>query len=604
MKNIVEKLRYLFPGKQFVVLLLNCAGLFVVSLFEMFGVAAILPIIQLAIGNPITGYLETISGIFNNASREELIVYLSILLVTSFVLKGVLSLAIKWWSSGFIAHQQSATSVTLLSAYMHDSYAHHRQRTTAQILRDINDAVGQTYSAFIAGTMAVIGEFFSIFILTIFLIVIMPGPALLAFIYFGLTAFLLQHFLRRVNAKQGRLQMESAIEAMNAALESIVGFRENRLHGMTDRNIFRYQQKRLKAVDAQRKSTFFTDLPKYLLEVIFVIGIALLLGFMTFQNGDDSAPYLLVFAGACVRILPSYTRLVGALGTVRVGASASDLVVDKIKEFTTGQDVKLIATEPDIEEFAVVNAHNKAVEISVENLSFNYPDSPRKVLQQISFSIPFGTSLALVGGSGSGKTTLVDLILGLFAPTDGTVTVNGADIQKNLSGWHQQVGYVPQNVFLGDSTVVEAIAFGLKPEEIDYDRVWECINITELRDVIDSLEHGIDTAIGEHGTRLSGGQRQRLGIARALYRNPSVLILDEATSALDNETEHKITQTINRLAKEITVIIVAHRLSTVRNVDQLLYLSGGRIMSQGTFSEVRAHNKEFARLVELGQLPD
>lgn len=604
MKNIVEKLRFLFPGKQFIFLMLNCLGLFAVSLFEMFGVAAILPIIQLSMGNPITGYLQIISSVFNGASREKLIIYLSVLLVASFVFKGIFSLAIKWWSSGFIAHQQSATSVSLLSAYMHDSYANHRQRTTAQILRDINDAVGQTYSAFVSGIIAVLGEFFSIFILMVFLLVIMPQAAILAFIYFGLTAFLLQYLLRNINVKQGNLQMESAIEAMNAALESIVGFRENRLHGVTDRHVYQYQEKRLKAVNAQRRSTFYLDLPKYLLEVIFVIGIALLLGFVTFKNGAESAPYLLVFAGACVRILPSYTRLVGSMGTVRVGRSASDLVVESIKKFGVRDNLSLIHRDPPIGEFAHINQHQRPSCISVEHVEFSYPDSERKVLRNINFEIPYGTSIAFVGGSGSGKTTLVDLLLGLFTPTHGEVKVNGKNILDDLHLWHQSVGYVPQNVFLGDSTVLEAIAFGLKPEEIDHERVWECIKATELSDVIDSLADGILTEIGEHGTRLSGGQRQRLGIARALYRNPSVLILDEATSALDNETEYKITQTINRLSREITVIIVAHRLSTVRNVDQLLYLADGIIKSQGSFSEVRESNKEFARLVELGQLPD
>ncbi len=209
-----------------------------------------------------------------------------------------------------------------------------------------------------------------------------------------------------------------------------------------------------------------------------------------------------------------------------------------------------------------------------------------------------------MGGSGSGKTTLIDLILGLLTPSAGQVLDNGKNISEDLETWHSKIGYVPQDVFLSGKTVREEIAYGLKDSEIDDNRVKECIKLAELEDVVESLEEGIQTKLGENGTRLSGGQRQRIGLARAFYRNPSILILDEATSALDNETEYKITKAIHRLTEGRTVFIVAHRLSTVRNVDKLLFMSEGRIVSQGTFSEVRENNSDFARLVELGQLPE
>ena len=203
-----------------------------------------------------------------------------------------------------------------------------------------------------------------------------------------------------------------------------------------------------------------------------------------------------------------------------------------------------------------------------------------------------------------GKTTLVDLILGLLTPTRGVISSQGKDVNTDLPSWYQKIGYVPQDPYLGNGTLREAVAFGIPKEYIDDDRVRYCLELAELMPVVETLEDGINTPIGENGNRLSGGQRQRVGIARAMYRNPSLLIMDEATSALDNETEHKITQTINRISKEITVIIVAHRLSTVRNVDQLVYLSQGRIANKGTFKEVQAANEEFANLVRLGQLPD
>ena len=353
------------------------------------------------------------------------------------------------------------------------------------------------------------------------------------------------------------------------------------------------------------RNVFLQELPKYTLEIIFILGIAALLAIMSMTQGADSAPYLLLFAGACIRILPNYTRIVASLGNIRAGEKPSDELVREIGMLDE-QGKKLdLPHAPDADTQAeYVNREIEPIAITVENLSFTYPDGNQPVLKNINLQIPMGTSIAFVGGSGSGKTTLVDLILGLFSTEQGRVLCNGVPIEQDLPAWFQRIGYVPQDVFIADSTVLEAVAFGLEPHEIDEARVRECLAVAELTEVVDSLENGLMTMIGHNAVRLSGGQRQRLGIARALYRNPSVLIMDEATSALDNETEHKITQAIERISRDITVIIVAHRLSTVRNVDQLIYLSQGEIAAQGTFTQVQQQNEEFANLVRLGQLPE
>ncbi|MFJ3031496.1 ABC transporter ATP-binding protein [Rothia terrae] len=602
MSLIYQRMRLLFPGKKFYILIINVLALFCVALLDMVGIAVIMPIIQLATDEELTGYLQRISQLLGNPARETLILYMSVFLVLSFVFKGIFSLAVKWWSTGFTSHQQAATSVALLRRTMHEPYLVYRTRTTAEVLRTINDATGQAYTAYAGGVLAACGELFSIITLLGLLLAVMPTTALLAFTYFGIVAFLLQHFLRKKNTVQGVKTMEASVAAMNTALESIVGFRENRMHGVTDRYVYKYQTKRLIAVDASRKSAFYQDVPKYLLEIIFIVGIALILGYLVAKDGVSSAPYLLLFAGACVRVLPSFTRLVASLGNVRIGSKAMEIVEEELHRMNGNEPLELLSGEPTIGSFALVNQQSQPVTLDVKNLYFRYPDSDKEVLSNINLRVPHGSSLAFVGSSGSGKTTLVDLILGLFTPTAGEIFCNGKPISADLSEWFSHVGYVPQNVFLGDSTIKEAIAFGLKDEEIDEKRVWECVRMAELEDVVNSMEHGLDQMIGEHGTRLSGGQRQRLGIARAIYRRPSLLVLDEATSALDNDTEHKITQAINKLSQEITVIVVAHRLSTVRNVDQLVFLSQGRIQNIGTFEQVYQANSEFAHLVELGKL--
>lgn len=603
MKKFYERIRLFFPGKAFYILIANIVLLFLVSLLDLVGVAAILPIIQVATGADFTtGYLGSIHRILGNPGRNEMVIYTSLILVIAFVFKGVFSLLIKWWSGGFLAKQQAASSVTLLEAYMNDSYLNHRNRSTAEILRTTNDANAHVYSAFIGGLLAVIGEGATILMLMCMLLVIMPMQAGIAFLYFGISAFLLQHFLKNKNREAGAKSLEMSWVASHATLSAIDGFRENRIMGMAPRKIYDFQEARLKAVDAERRRTFYQDLPKYLLEMIFIVGIALILALMVSTTGLESAAYLIVFAGACVRILPSFVRMVASLGVMRAGLPAVELFDRELKTMTS-RNVGFIDAEPEVGEFAQINPAIKKINLTVEDLSFRYPTGSTDVLSHLNFTEPAGSSLAIVGGSGSGKTTLIDILLGLIEPKSGKVFFNNQEVHQHLREWHSRVGYVPQDVFLSGRTVREEIAYGLRPEEIDDERIAECIQIAELQDVVANLEDGLDTVIGERGTRLSGGQRQRLGIARSIYRNPSVLVLDEATSALDNETEHKITLAINKLAKEITVIIVAHRLSTVRDVDQLIFMSAGSIVSQGTFEEVRRENSEFAHLVELGQLP-
>lgn len=605
MKEAYHKLRVFFPGKKFNLLILNVVGLFTVSLFEMLGVAAVLPIVNLAMGAPIEGYLKQVAELFGNPDRAALIIIFGVVLVLAFILKGAFSLIIKRWSLGFVATQQSTTSVNLLNRYMREPYLAHRKRGTANILSSINDYAHQAYAAFVNGVINFIGELLSITVLMVMLLAIMPIPALLAFSYFGLVAYGLQHILRKKNREQGAIVVEATRGATNATLDAVDGFREIRMHNVTDRYLYRYQTKRMDAVNASMRSTFLQDFPKYSLEIIFIIGIAGLLAFMSITSGAQSAPYLLLFCGACIRILPSYVRMVASLGNVRAGEKASNELLREISELDEqGRKLQMppAPVAPTNPEY--INKTIAPVRIQLENLTFSYPDSDSPVLKNINLDIPMGTSVAFVGGSGSGKTTLIDLILGLFAPSSGRVLRNGKPVQDDLPGWFQSIGYVPQDVFIADSTVLEAVAFGLEPHEIDEERVRYCLEAAELTEVVESLDEGIMTMIGHNAVRLSGGQRQRLGIARALYRNPSVLIMDEATSALDNETEHKITKAIEKISKDITVIIVAHRLSTVRHVDQLVYLSHGEIVSCGTFTEVQQQNEEFANLVRLGQLPE
>ena len=605
MKSIYTKLRLLFPGRSFTLLIFNLIGLFLLSLMEMIGVAAILPIVNIAMGAELTGYLAVLSDIFGNPQRSELVVYLGIVLVLAFVIKGVAALLFKRWSLKFTGYQQLATSTTILNHYMKDSYFNRKKSQPEETAYLISTYVVFAYRGFVGSIINFVGDFLSILVLLIMILCVMPVPALLAFAYFGITIAGMQFFLRRGNAKYGEASARAGRDALRFLLDDIKGFREIRITNAHKAAIEQYREPAVRSVKSDVNLSFLNDFPKYTLEVIFIVGIAGLLALVTATQGADGLPSLMLFATACIRILPNATRMIASLGGIRANEFASEEVAKVIRSMSPEeQRLQMVEFKDEIDPATIINSGIEPVDVQIDNLVYRYPDGDKDVLKDIQLDVPAGTSVAFVGGSGSGKTTLVDLILGLLTPTSGTISSQGKDIHTDLHSWYQKIGYVPQDPYLGNGTLREAVAFGIPEKHIDDDRVIYCLELAELMPVVETLEDGINTSIGENGNRLSGGQRQRVGIARAMYRNPSLLVMDEATSALDNETEHKITQTINRISKEITVIIVAHRLSTVRNVNQLVYLSQGRIANKGTFKEVQAANEEFANLVRLGQLPD
>jgi len=283
-------------------------------------------------------------------------------------------------------------------------------------------------------------------------------------------------------------------------------------------------------------------------------------------------------------------RLVATTGTIRAGQKGLSILSDEVREL-----------EQQGEHSAMPPSHAYAGDIVLDGVTYRFPDADVPVLSGVSTVIREGSTTAFVGESGAGKSTLLDVVLGLLEPVAGTVTCGGQDTRDDLNGWYAGIGVVPQEVFLLDDTLEANITLG-EDGAADPERLGEAIRLAQLDSVLDDLPLGLRTRLGERGVRLSGGQRQRVGIARALYRRPRILVLDEATSALDNATEHRITETIERLSGRMTVLVVAHRLSTVRKADKVVFLSEGSVVAEGTFDEVEARSPQFSKLVSLGRV--
>ncbi|MGG5259359.1 ABC transporter ATP-binding protein [Phycicoccus avicenniae] len=577
-------------------LVLAVLGSVLTALLEVVGVASVVPLMQLLTGaDPTTGLLGRFSDLFGDPPPDRLAAIIALVVFVAFVAKTAVGLAFRWWMVGFLAVQEADTAQSLLRRYLAAPYRVHLARHTAELNRVMGESVGQTYSLVVAGAISVVTELVSVLALAVVLLVMDPLPAIAAVLYFGLAGLVFQRLVSARSERVGTVFQEASLEMSLTSWETIQGIKEIRVRRASEVFLRRYRAARMRYASARRTSSFLTDLPKSVLELTFIGGVAVLVA-VAFAQGNSTSTLttLSLFVAAGFRMLPSLTRIMASLQMVRMGRPGVALVLADL-------------TDPDLPDVpgddpSVTDRLTLGRSLEVRDVVHRYADSEDNVLDGISLTVPAGTSVALIGTSGAGKTTLVDTVLGLHTPVSGAVLADGLDIAGDVASWQRSIGLVPQDVFLVDASLRANIALGEPPELVDEERLAAAVRDAQLGPLVGDLPDGLDSRVGERGSRLSGGQRQRVGIARALYREPVLLVLDEATSALDNETERRITETVTALHGRMTVLVVAHRLSTVRHCDQVVFLERGRVQASGTFEEVRAASPEFAHLVRLGSL--
>ena len=581
---ILKKFLYLLSSSDRKQSKLVLFTILIMALLDMFGVASILPFMA-ALTNPeliqsnfALNKIFQISSIFGVENNEEFLFFLGL---TVFILI-VVSLTFKAYATylqiKFVQMCEYSIGKLVVETYLRQPYSWFLNRHSADLGKTILSEVGQIVAKGIRPFIEIIAKGMVALLLIILLFIANPKLALIVGISFSfayaLTFYIFRSYLNKIgekSLKNNELRFISVSEAFGAVKEVKIGGLENIFIKLFSNSAKTFAK-------TQTLAEIISQLPRYILEVIAFGGILLMILYLISQYGtfNETIPILSLYVFAGYRLMPALQQIYASFTKLTfVGPSLNKLYYDlkSLRKFNENHDTGTIS-------------FNKI--IALKNIHYNYPKTSRKALKDINLSIPFKSTVGLVGATGSGKTTMVDIILGLLEPQKGNLKVDDNSLTKqNARLWQRLIGYVPQHIYLSDDTIAANIAFGSETKHINQEKVERASKIASLHEfVINELPEKYETKIGERGVRLSGGQRQRIGIARALYTRPQILILDEATSALDTNTERIVMEAVNNLNKELTIILIAHRLNTVKNCDKIFLLEKGELKDEGTFDEL------------------
>jgi ATP-binding cassette, subfamily B, bacterial PglK len=563
----------------------------VMAFLDMLGIASIMPFITILANpeiietNTILNKVFVASGMLGVETKKQFIFVFGIFVF--FLL--VFSLAFKAFTIysqiRFSAMREYSIGKRLVSGFLHQPYSWFLNRHSADLGKTILSEVSLVISHGIKPIMNLITYSTITIMLVTLLILVDPKLSMIVGFTLGTAYGVIYKFTRSFLKRIGEERMKANKERFTIITEAFGAAKEIKVGGLEQVYTKRFSGPAKIAAQHAASAQLVGNLPRYALEAIAFGGMVLVVLYLMSRSGTfiEALPIISLYAFAGYRLIPAIQQIYVSLSQLRYIGSSLDELYD---DLTTMQSISLHQSN---------DALPLNETITLNRVNYHYPKSSRSALKDISLNIPAFTTVGLVGATGSGKTTLVDIILGLFEAQQGTLEVDGQVINKlNLRAWQKSIGYVPQQIFLADDTVAANIAFGIEHKDIDQVAVERAAKISNLHDfVINELPLKYQTTIGERGVRLSGGQRQRIGIARALYHNPKVLILDEATSALDNLTEQAVMEAVHNLGKNITVILIAHRLSTVKKCDTIFLLEKGELKEQGTFEELIQANDNF-----------
>ena len=567
--NIFTKQQLRYCG--FIVL-----AMIVGAMLEAVGIGAILPLISLMgqpdflILHPEIGHIAEALGI---VSHTQFIMVCAGGLIILYLIKN----AYMAWETklqiDFSMRNQIKFSTELMNNYLCKGYLFHLDHNSATLLRNVNAGGQVIYSAMLIATFTLLTELITAFTIWLMLVVVDAFTAVVVAGIMGAMMYGIIKAFRRNISKQAKIQNDFAAGYIKCVNQGLGAIKETKVMRKEKYFLEEFSRTYQQYGEANRKYLFINQLPRMIIETMVVSGLLVMIVAKLAMGStpEEIVPLLGVLALAAFRLMPSANRIVNLFNTIKFQQPLFYELYLELMDIKERQESRkesyYLSVQPKLK-------FEKSIQVN--KLRFAYPEGREDVLQDISFSIGKGDFAGIIGPSGAGKTTFVDILLGLLKPSDGNIEVDGQDIFDNIRSWQANLAYVPQSIYLIDGSVKENIALGVAPENIDNARIEKSLHMAELYDFVSDLPEGMETRVGERGVKLSGGQRQRIGIARALYQQPEVLILDEATSALDNDTEKSITDTILKLKGQITIIAIAHRLSTLAECDYKIEFAEGK----------------------------
>lgn len=577
--NYLKIFRILSPKQK-----RTCFGLVIMMFFgavmETAGIGLLYPLISI-IGDPesinkVENYplIQKILISFGINTHIRFIVFASLLLLIFYIVKNVFLFYLNKRLIDFSLNNQKDYTTRLYEYYLRKPYLFHTKTNYSVISRNVSAGGDYVFMVILNNTLNIITELITLLIIWIFLLVVDWLIALVISLVIGPVILIMMNFFRKRLTELGTTQSRASAAYGKWLVQGFFSIKETKVLQKEDYYVNQFDRVYTEYINSSKYYKEINCIPKSLIEVIAMSGIILLIIIEVLIKRDPSAiiPVMSVLALAAVRLMPGVTRIINYFNSVKF---QMPLFLELYDDFIAvkNYEYKKELTY-NVEDKINIPFDDK---IEVKNICFKYPESNKEILHNVSFEIPKGKFVGIIGSSGAGKTTFVDILLGLLKPQSGEILIDGLDISKNISGWLNHLAYVPQTIYLIDSSIRENIAIGVDTDKIDDVKLEKVLKMAELYEFVQTLPKKENTGVGDKGARISGGQRQRIGIARALYQNPDVLVLDEATSALDTETEKAITETIQKLKGAITIIAIAHRLSTLEKCDFKIRFDNGSV---------------------------
>ncbi len=594
MFNSLKKVYKLLPAGDSYKLTMLFIMMLAASVMAVIGIGTVPIFVAVVIdaervlNTPVVGPLLDDWGI---RTPQRLVVFGAALLIFVYLVKNIYMIFFEYVKGKYMLNRKVMMQNKLFNAYMRSPYTYFISRNSAELLRNVSSEVDRVVNGTLKPVLMIALHLIMTTVIVIGLIIVEPLITGAGILLFGGMAL---GFLKLTKKKVKFFGRESLIhrQAMNKSiLQGLGGFKDAKVLNREPHFLKEYNFHASKHRYYDLWKGVINSMPIQLIELIALTGILFIAIVMVlqFRELNSIITVLALFGAAIVKIKPSIYQLISNTNILRYNAYSVEAIYDDL-EYLESRQMHKISMAPVSEPITLKRA------IEIKNLEFSYPDTSVPAVKNIHITIPKNSAVAFVGPSGAGKTTLVDVILGLLEPQKGSLLVDGKNVLDNIRAWQQNIGYIPQFIYLLDDTIRRNICFGIADEDIDDELLLEVVKTAQLAELVDGLEEGVETIVGERGVRLSGGQRQRIGIARALYNNPQVLVMDEATSALDNITERYLVKAIEELRGDKTLIMIAHRLTTVQNCDTIYMMKDAEIIAEGTYEELLLSSAEFREM--------